>query len=132
MFSFCSQFLKFKFSKSCLIISQFRDEFGVATIADSASKAQSQFSILDHSQRLHFITVEALITAVCQAFTLLLTTTQQLSEKSPNISKITSMARLQALVTQLFFHILAETMTPTEAENSFLSSYGSKIELFSR
>ena len=58
--------------------------------------------------------------------------TQKLSEKSPNISKIISMAQLQALVTSLFFHILAQTMTPTEAENSFLSSYGSKIELFSR
>jgi len=67
-----------------------------------------------------------------KASSLSLEHTEELSEKSPNISKITSMAQLQALVTSLFFHILAQTMTPTEAENSFLSSYGSKIELFSR
>ena len=37
-------------------------------------------------------------------------------------SKINSMAQLQAV-----FYIWAQTMTPTEAENSFLSCFGSKI-----
>ena len=42
------------------------------------------------------------------------------------------MAQLQALSASLFFHILAQTLTPTEVEFCFLAIYGSKIGIFGR
>ena len=59
-------------------------------------------------------------------------TQEFIAEISPNISEITSIVQLRALITSLFFYILAQTMTPTEAAYSFLSRIGGKVELFSR